>query len=93
MKSIGDIFTRVLRVFDPQYSLEEVIEFKAMDEHPQLFWFIALTMYYIDENRKRVNCELYKAFMWSEFETLKMTKYADDEILMSINILLELLEH
>ena len=50
-------------------------------------------MYYIDENRKRVNCELYKAFMWSEFETLKMTKYADDEILMSINILLELLEH
>ena len=93
MKSIGDIFTRVLRVFDPQYSLEEVIEFKAMDEHPQLFWFIALTMYYIDENRKKVNCELYKAFMWSEFETLKMTKYADDEILMSINILLELLEH
>ena len=93
MKSIGEIFIRVLRVFDPQYSLEEVIEFKAKDEHPQLFWFIALTMYYIDKNRKRGNCELYKAFMRSEFETLRMTKYADDEILMSINILLELLEH
>ena len=80
-------------MFDPQYSLEEVMEFKAKDKHPQLFWFIALTMYYIDKNRKRGNRELYKAFMWSEFETLKMTKSADDEILMSINILLELLEH
>ena len=83
---------RVLRVFDPQYSLGEVMEFKGKEEYPQLFWFIALTLYYIDFNRRKSNLEMYKVFMWSEFETMKMSKYADEDVLMTTNILLELLE-
>ena len=89
---IGKKFMRVLRVFDPQYSLGEVMEFKGKEEYPQLFWFIALTLYYIDFNRRKSNLEMYKVFMWSEFETMKMSKYADEDVLMTTNILLELLE-
>ena len=29
--------------------------------------------------------------MWLEFETLKLSKFADEEMLMAINIMLELL--
>ena len=90
--TIGESFLRVLKVFDPHYSLEEIMDFKGKEEHPQLYWFIALTLFYIDENRKRGNRELYRAFMWSEFETLKISKWADDDFLMAINIILELLE-
>ena len=43
--SIGIIFLRVLRIFDPQYSFEEVLKFKAKEEHPQLYWFIAMTYF------------------------------------------------
>ena len=89
---IGKKFMRVLRVFDPQYSLGEVMEFKGKEEHSQLFRFIALTLYYIDFNRRKSNLEMYKVFMWSEFETMKMSKYADEDVLMTTNILLELLE-
>ena len=89
---IGKKFMRVLRVFDPQYSLGEVMEFKGKEEYPQLFWFIALTLYYIDFNRRKSNLEMYKVFMWSEFETMKVSKYADEDVLMTTNILLELLE-
>ena len=42
----------VLRVYAPQYSLDEVLEFKAKEEHHQLYWFIALTLFYIDKNLK-----------------------------------------
>ena len=56
IRNIGIIFLQVLRVFDPQYSLEEVLEFKAIEEHPQMYWFIALTLYFIDKNRKKVQC-------------------------------------
>ena len=90
--NIGIIFLRVLKVFDPQYSYEEVLEFKAKEEHPQLYWFIALTLFYIDKNRRRCSTELYRAYMWSEFETLKRSKYAKDEILIAMRVMLELLE-
>ena len=44
------MFLRVLKVFDPHYSLEEIMDFKGKEEHPQLYWFIALTLlFYIDE--------------------------------------------
>ena len=88
---IGKNFLRVLRVYDPQYTFKEILEFKGKEEHPQLYWFIALTLYYVDTNRRRGNLDLYRAFMWSEFETLKLSKFADEVMLTAINIMLELL--
>ena len=78
-------------MYDPQLTFQEILEFKGKEEHPQLYWFIALTLHYIETNRKRGNCDLYRAFMWSEFETLKLSKYADEEMMLAINIMLELL--
>ena len=78
-------------MYDPQYTFKESLEFKGKEEHPQLYWFIALTLYYVDTNRRRGNLDLYRAFMWSEFETLKLSKFADEKMLIAINIILELL--
>ena len=89
--NISIIFLRVLRIFDPLYTLEEILEFKAKEEHPQLYWFIALTLYYIDKNRKRCSTDLYRAYMWTELEVLRKSKCAN-EMLLAINIMLELLE-
>ena len=90
-REIGQNFLRVWRVYDPQYIFTEILEFRGKEEHPQLYWFIALTLYYVDTNRRRGNLDLYRAFMWLEFETLKLSKFADEEMLMAINIMLELL--
>ena len=89
--SVGKIFLKVLRIFDPQYSFEEVLQFKGKEEHPQLYWFISLTLFYIDKNR-RCSIELYKAFLWSELETLKRSKHANDEMLIVMKLMLELLD-
>ena len=88
----GIIFIRVLRIFDSQYTLEEVLDFKGIEGHPQTNWFIALTLFFIDKNRKRCSVELYKAYMWSELETLRRSKRADEQFLISATIILELLE-
>ena len=88
---VGKIFLKVLRIFDPQYTFEEVLDFKGKEEHPQLYWFIALTLFYIDKN-KRCSSELYRAFLWSELETLKMSKHVNDEMLLVMNVMLELLD-
>ena len=90
--NIGLLFLRVLRVFDPLYLLEEILEFKGKEEHPQLYWFISLTLFYIDKNRKKCTTDLYKAYMWSELETLRMFKYASEDMLLALKIMLELLE-
>ena len=71
-----------IAVYNPQYTFKEILEFKGKEEHPQLYWFIALTLYYVDTNRRRGNLDLYRAFMWSEF---------DEKMLIAINIILELL--
>ena len=83
---------RVLRVFDPHISFEEVLEFKAIEEHPQMYWFIALTLFVIDKNRKRCSTDSYKSYMWPELETMRRSKRANDNILTGVTILLELLE-
>ena len=72
--------------------MEEVLDFKGKEEHPQLHWFIALTLYYIDKNRRRCSIELYRVYIWSEFEILKMSKYANDDILIVLKLMIELLE-
>ena len=92
LMNIGMIFLRVLRIFDPQYSFEEVLEFKALVEHPPLYWFIALTIYFIDKHRKRCSTDLYRAYMWSELETLRRSRRANEEMLISATIMLEMLE-
>ena len=88
VSDIGNNFLRVLKVFDPQYSPED----KGKEEHPQLFWFIANTLFYIDRNRKRCNSNLYRAFMRSEYETLRLSRFADFDMKTSVNIMVELLE-
>ena len=89
---IGRKFLRVLRVFDPQYSYEEILNFKGKEEHPQLFWFIANTLYYIDKNRRRCNGDLYSAYMRSEIEIARRSKFADDDMKTILQIMVELLE-
>ena len=89
---VGRKFIRVLRVFDPHYSYEEILNFKGKEEHPQLFWFIANTLFYIDKNRRRCNGDLYSAYMRSELETVRLSKFADDDMQISLQIMVELLE-
>ena len=89
---IGNIFLKVLRIFDPQFSFQEVLDFSCKEEHPQLYWFIALTLFYIDKNKKKCSSELYRSYMWTELETLKMSKHANDEMLLVTKVMLELLD-
>ena len=35
---IGNKLLKILRVYDPQYSYTETLEFKGKEEHPQLFY-------------------------------------------------------
>ena len=89
---VGRKFIRVLRVFDPHYSYEEILNFKGKEEHPQLFWFIANTLFYIDKNRRRCNGDLYSAYMRSELETVRLSTFEDEDMQISLQIMVELLE-
>ena len=78
VESIGKMFLKILRIFDPQYTFEEILDFKGKEEHPQLYWFIAMTLFYIDKNRRRCSTEMYRAYLCSELDILKMFRYAND---------------
>ena len=91
VESIGKMFLKILRIFDPQYTFEEILDFKGKEEHPQLYWFIAMTLFYIDKNR-RCSTEMYRAYLCSELDILKMSRYANDEMLIVTQLMLEMLE-
>ena len=92
VESIGKMFLKILRIFDPQYTFEEILDFKGKEEHPQLYWFIAMTLFYIDKNRRRCSTEMYRAYLCSELDILKMSRYANDEMLIVTQLMLEMLE-
>ena len=92
VESIGKMFLNILRIFDPQYTFEEILDFKGKEEHPQLYWFIAMTLFYIDKNRRRCSTEMYRAYLCSELDILKMSRYANDEMLIVTQLMLEMLE-
>ena len=58
------------------------MDFKAKEEHPQLNWFIALTLYYLDKNRRKCSTDLYKAFLWSELEVLRRSNKSNDDMVI-----------
>ena len=90
--NIGVLFPRVLKIFNPQYSLKEVLNFKTKEEHLQLNWFIALTLYYLDKNRRKCSTDLYKAFLWSELEVLRRSNKANDDMVIGATELVEMLD-
>ena len=68
------------------------MNFKGKEEHSQLFWLIANTLYFIDKNRRRCNADLYSAYMRSELEVARLSKFADDDMKTVLQIMVELLE-
>ena len=73
VQNVSTSFLNVLRIFDPLYSFDEIFMFRIMPEHPQLSWFIANTLYYIENNRGKCTRMKYQHFMLTEFETFNFS--------------------
>ena len=81
-----------MAIFDPQYSFEEILLFKIMPEHPQLSWFIANTLYYLENSRGKCTLMKYQTFMLTEFETFNLSRDATDEMKNVVKMMIELIE-
>ena len=92
VQNVANSFLNVLRIFDPQYSFEEILLFKIMPEHPQLSWFIANTLYYIENSRGKCTLMKYQTFMLTEFETFNLSRHATDEMKNVVKMMIELIE-
>ena len=68
------------------------MDFKGKEEHPQLYWFIAITLFNIDKNRRMCSTEMYRAYLCSELDILKMSRYVNDEMLIVTQLMVEMLE-
>ena len=92
--AIASKFLEVLKIFDPAYSFEEVIKLKSKEEFPHVNWFIAYTLYYIYDNRKRCSLNHYITFLQTEYEVLKFSKKQNiEEEIRVLNMMIELLQN
>ena len=92
VQNVSTSFLKVLRIFDPLYSFEEIFMFRIMPEHPQLSWFIANTLYYIENNRGKCTRIKYQTYMLTEFETFNLSRHATDEMKNVVKMMIELIE-
>ena len=82
---------KILRILDPDYTEEEVLYLSVIDASlPQASWFIANTVFYISKNRESCSISKYKAFLNTELETLKYSKFAEQSFVSSVGGLVEL---
>ena len=88
---IGREFMKILRILDPDYTEEEVLYLSVIDASlPQASWFIANTVFYISKNRENCSVSKYKAFLNTELETLKYSKFAEQSFVSSVGGFVEL---
>ena len=89
---IGRDFMKIMRIMDPHYSEEEVMHLSMVDPSmPQASWLIANTVTYISKNRDECNIPKYKAFLNTELQILKQSRYADQEAILSIEVFIDLI--
>ena len=61
---------------------------------PHVNWFIAYTLYYIYDNRKKCSFNHYITFLQTEYEVLKFSKKKNiEEEIRVLNMMIELLQN
>ena len=89
---VGQKMWEVLKVFDPGITIKEVFSLNLSVGHSQADWFLANVLFYIANNRNRCNMQSCKTYLLSEFEVLKRSKYCNEDLDFSVQIIMELFE-
>ena len=93
LNDVGNKLVKVLKVFDPGIKHEEILALNLSVGHLQADWLLSNMLYFIANNRRRCNLENCLAFLLSEFEVLKRSKFCNEELELSVQITIELLNN
>ena len=92
LNGVGQKLWNVLKVFDPGIRTEEILSLNLNVGHLQADWFLSHVLFFMANNRHRCNVENCTTFLLSEFEVLKRSKHCNEDLELSVQILLELFE-
>ena len=71
---------------------EEILSLNLNVGHLQADWFLSHVLFFMANNRHRCNVQNCTTFLLSEFEVLKRSKHCNEDLELSVQILLELFE-
>ena len=92
LNGVGQKLWNVLKVFDPGIKAEEIFSLNLSVGHLQADWILANSLFFIANNRNRCSVQSLTTYLLSEFEIFKRSKNCSDDLRMSIQITIELLE-
>ena len=92
LNGVGQKLWNVLKVFDPGIKAEEIFSLNLSVGHLQADWILANSLFFIANNRNRCSVQSLTTYLLSEFEIFKRSKNCNDDLKMSIQIAIELLE-
>merc|ERR1719312_1446714 len=92
LNGVGQKLWNVLKVFDPGIKAEEIFSLNLRVGHLQADWILANSLFFIANNRNRCSAQSLTTYLLSEFEIFKRSKNCNDDLKMSIQIAIELLE-
>ena len=79
-------------MFDPGIKAEEIFSLNLSVGHLQADWILANSLFFIANNRNRCSAQSLTTYLLSEFEIFKRSKNCNEDLKMSIQIAIELLE-
>ena len=83
---------KILKIFDLEFSEEEVLAFQLQTEFPQANWVTLNTLFYIYKSRKNISIEAFKSYLINEMETVRRSKFCDQDTEIAIDVLIEMIE-
>ena len=93
LNDVGYKLVNVLKVFDPGIKNDEVFALNLGIGHLQADWLLANVLYFIANNRRSCSLESLTAYLLVEFEILKRSKYCNDDLKLSVQITIELMNN
>ena len=91
LNGIGNKLLNVLKIFDPGIIIDEILALNLSVGHIQADWLLANVLYFLANNRRRCNLDNCMSYLLSEFEVLKRSKYCNEELQISVQLVIELL--
>ena len=85
----GRIFMKILQVFG-QFEENDVLNMNFDVEIPQLAWFIANYLHYMQNNSENCNPGHFKQFLLAEFEVVRRSKFCDGSLEIEMNNLIQI---
>ena len=93
LNGVGEAMMKTLHLFNPRYTESDIMMIDLEPEFPQVDWFVANALFFIQKNRDNCTRNKIVSYLKSTYEVFSRSRYCDEDMRLSTRILIEAFEN